>query len=154
MPAIDDPQVLASLIQAVGTILGALIVGVAGGIITTRYNKARDRQDKESQWRQHAIELTKLDVERKLKWQDQAIELIKLQADAKVKFDRSEFDRPRAPVLDFLANYRELVELRDNEPPGWRTPAELYDTILKQRTHQGRKPIGPGTGDEQASGQA
>ena len=103
-------DLIPNLIGAIGTILAALIVGVAGGLISHRYARERDQQDKESQWRQHAIELTKLDLERKLKSQP------------------PETATPLRPsILDFLANYRDLQEL------GERTPRELYQKIMDTR---------------------
>lgn len=103
-------EVAAAIIGLIGTLLGALIVVIAGGMITGRYARERDRQDKESQWRQHAIELTKLDIERKLKGH------------------RPGTDPPLRPgILDFLANYRDLQEL------GKLTPKELYLKIEKDR---------------------
>jgi len=102
-----------SIIQALGTIGAALIVGIAGGLISRHYARERDKQDKESQWRQHAIELTKLDLERKLRSQS------------------PNGSRPLRPsILDFLANYRDLQEL------GNSTPRELYEKILKERIVQ------------------
>jgi hypothetical protein len=101
---------LESTIQALATILAALIVGVAGGLISRQYARERDRQDKETQWRQHAIELTKLDLERKLKGQPP---------------DGSKPLRPS--ILDFLANYRDLQEL------GEATPKALYEKIIMER---------------------
>lgn len=94
-----EKEVVAALVQGSGTVLAALIVGVAGALIGGRYSRERDRQDRESQWRQHAIELTKLDVERKL------------------KNHRPHADPPlRPPILDFLANYRDLQELGNSSP--------------------------------------
>ena len=104
-----QPQVVAGLISAGGTILGALIVGIAGTIISRRYTRARDLQDRESQWRSHAIELTKLEVQRKLACRT------------------ADDPRPRPAILDFLANYRDLQEL------GSKTPRELYETIERVR---------------------
>lgn len=101
---------IGSLVQAAGTICGAIIVGVAGALISGWYTQKRDQQDKEAQWRQHAIELTKLDLERKLKTKD-----------------KSDSSWIRPSVLDFLANYRDLQEL------GHRSPAELYNTIIEKR---------------------
>src|SRR2546425_4133240 len=108
-----QPQVLAGLITAAGTILGALIVGIAGTYISRRYTRARDLQDRESQWRSHAIELTKLEVQRKLACRS------------------TEDPRPRPAILDFLANYRDLQEL------GTRSPKELYETIVTARITDG-----------------
>ena len=102
-----------SLIQAIGTILAALIVGVAGGLISRHYARERDKQDKESQWRQHAIELTKLDLDRKIK---------SLPPDGLKSL--------RPSILDFLANYRDLQEL------GESTPKELYEKIINERMVQ------------------
>jgi hypothetical protein len=106
---LTQPQVIAGLITAAGTILGALIVGIAGTIISRRYTRFRDLQDRESQWRSHAIELTKLEMERKLACRS------------------AEDPRPRPAILDFLANYRDLQEL------GSKSPRELYGTIERDR---------------------
>jgi hypothetical protein len=110
-----QPQVLAGLITAGGTILGALIVGIAGTIISRRYTRARDLQDRESQWRSHAIELTKLEIQRKLACRS------------------ADDPRPRPAILDFLANYRDLQEL------GSKTPRELYETIETNRISDTRE---------------
>ena len=112
---LTQPQIVAGLITAGGTILGALIVGIAGTIISRRYTRARDLQDRESQWRSHAIELTKLEVQRKL--------ACRLADDP----------RPRPAILDFLANYRDLQEL------GSKTPRELYETIEANRISDTRE---------------
>jgi uncharacterized membrane-anchored protein YhcB (DUF1043 family) len=107
---------LGSIIQAAGTILAALIVGIAGGLITKRQNEARNRQDREAQYRTHAIELTKLEAEKKLK--------------------RFELENPtnrqalRPSILDFLANYRDLKEL-DSKSPG-----DLYQEIKAKRINE------------------
>lgn len=107
MDSKDIATILAALVNCSGSIIAALIVGVAGALISTRYSRERDKQDKESQWRQHAIELTKLDLERKLK--------------ANIK-------QPLRPsILDFLANYRDLQEL------GKYSPKELYLIIEEKR---------------------
>jgi hypothetical protein len=111
-----------SLIQAGGTVLAALAIGVAGGLISAKYSRERDRQDKESQWRTHAIELTKLDLQRRL-WT--------LEHGASgghgVTVPAKDGEPPRPSILDFLANYRDLQEL------GARSPSDLYETILKKR---------------------
>ena len=112
-PVWQHPQVVAAVIQGLGTIAAALIVGVAGAWLTKRFARERDRQDRESQWRMHAVELTKLDMQRKL--------ACRKDGDA----------RPRPPILDFLANYRDLQEL------GARTPRDLYQTILQTRIATG-----------------
>jgi hypothetical protein len=112
--AVTDKEVLKGtiqgILQAIGTIVAALIVGIAGSLISRRYARQRDKQDKESQWRQHAIELTKLDLQRKLEsWPPERLKSI------------------RPSVLDFLANYRDLQELDK------RTPGDLYETIEMRR---------------------
>jgi hypothetical protein len=103
-------EVQQGIVEAAGTIVAALIVGVAGGLIGSRYTRERDRQDKESQWRDHAIELTKLDLERKLNtWPAESLQHV------------------RPSIQDFLANYRDLKELDT------LTPAELYAKIETDR---------------------
>ncbi len=105
-----ETDVVSAVVGGAATVLGALIVGVAGGLITQRLSRERDRQDKESQWRQHAIELTKLDLERKTKARE------------------SGASQPLRPsILDFLANYRDLQEL------GASSPAQLYLKIERSR---------------------
>jgi hypothetical protein len=106
---VNQPAVFAALIQAIGTIVGAVVVGIAGTLLTRWFAKARDRQDRESQWRTHAVELTKLDIQRKIEtWKEGD-------------------PRPRPAILDFLANYRDLQEL------GGKTPADLYLKIKEDR---------------------
>lgn len=105
-----EPEVLGGIIGAAGTILAACVVAVAGGLISRSYARERDRQDRESQWRQHAIELTKLELQRK----------IHAPADGVGR-------ALRPSILDFLANYRDLQEL------GERSPAELYETVIERR---------------------
>jgi len=103
-------QPTATALQAVATVVAAIIVGVFGAVLGRIFSRFRDRQDRESQWRQHAIELTKLDQERKIKTMPPNTILVL-----------------RPAILDFLANYRDLQEL------GMKTPKELYGTILKCR---------------------
>ena len=71
--------------------------------------KARHQLDKESEWRSHAVELTKLDFQRILKaWKPGK--------------------GPMRPViLDFLAVYRDLKEL------DYVSPKDLYETIRTKR---------------------
>jgi|SRR5918992_292187 hypothetical protein len=99
-----------TIIQAIGTVLAALIIGVAGSMITGRFARERASQDRESQWRQHAIELAKLEAARNQKM-----------------FEAGKLKRLRPSILDFLANYRDLQEL------GTSTPKELYLKIQKDR---------------------
>lgn len=104
-----QPTTLAA-VTALTTATGAVIVAVVTGLITKFVVGARDRQDREVEWRKHAIELTKLDLDRKLK-------------------TRSPTDtRPVRPsILDFLANYRDLQDLDK------AAPRDLYATILAMR---------------------
>ncbi|EIG61246.1 hypothetical protein [Bradyrhizobium sp. WSM1253] len=97
-------------VTAVVSATAAVIVGVITGVITKFVVGARDRQDREVEWRKHAIELTKLDLDRKLK-------------------TRAPTDtRPLRPsILDFLANYRDLQDLDK------ASPRDLYATILAMR---------------------
>src|SRR5690348_15340168 len=86
---------IAAIAGATGAVISAIITGIAAKFIVG----ARDRQDKEVEWRKHAIELTKLDLERKLKTRDP-----------------SDTTRLRPSILDFLANYRDLQELGEKSP--------------------------------------
>ena len=106
-------QMWAAIITASGTVLGAIIVGIFGTLITKKYSREKDRQEKEAQWRDHAIELTKLDLERKLK---------------RYEVDRTISLRPS--ILDFLANYRDLLDLDKVAPKA------LYLDILETRIKQ------------------
>ena len=83
---------LGSLVEGCATIFAAIIVGIAGALISSFFSRAKDRQEKESQWRSHAIELAKLDMERQLA-------------------TRKPNESIRPSILDFLANYRDLKEL-------------------------------------------
>ena len=97
-------------VTALAGATGAVVVAVITGLITKFVVGARDRQDREVEWRKHAIELTKLDLDRKLK-------------------TRSATDtRPMRPsILDFLANYRDLQDLDK------ASPRDLYVTIQAMR---------------------
>ncbi len=98
-------------IAAVAGALGAILAAVLGKLIVTPFLGARDVQDREVEWRKHAIELTKLDLERKLRsGQDFTANPL------------------RPSILDFLANYRDLQEL------GTKSPRELYELIIEKRT--------------------
>ena len=104
---------LGAVITATGTICGAFIVAIGGGIITLLYNRQRDKQDLENARRAHAIEVTKLEVERKLRTRP------------------PNATTPGRPViLDFLANYRDLTDL------GILSPRELYLKILNERINR------------------
>ncbi|HWX85136.1 MAG TPA: hypothetical protein VNZ48_16180 [Xanthobacteraceae bacterium] len=114
-----SPSALASVAALAGLV--GVIISAVFGLVVAVIGKfligARDKQDKEVEWRTHAIELTKLDLERKLK-------------------TRSPTDTSplRLSILDFLANYRDLQEL------GSKSPAELYKLIPEKRTTQTAAP--------------
>lgn len=97
---------MGDVVKSVATLTGIVIAAVIGRIWAASWLSARDRQDREAEWRKHALELTKLDLERKI-----AMKL----------FGPSNPLRPS--ILDFLANYRDLQEL------GSSTPAQLYQKI-------------------------
>ena len=101
---------IAALAGATGAILAALVTGLLGKLVVTPFLGAKDKQDREVEWRKHALELTKLELERKL------------------KAGRDFKAHPLRPsILDFLANYRDLQEL------GKKTPAALYEEIVRNR---------------------
>jgi len=125
----SNPDVVSSLITGAATLLAAVIVGVFGAFIGAWFSRQRDRQDRESQWRSHAVELTKLDLERKLKTRDPN--------------DRQPL---RPSILDFLANYRDLQEL------GELSPKDLYLRIQESRvSHQKRSAPDAGDAKQQDS---
>jgi uncharacterized Zn-finger protein len=88
--------------------IAALGVTVGGLFITGRLQKQRNRQDQESQWRSHAVELTKLEVDRLVK-------------------TRGPSYKGRPSILTFLAHYRDLQELNTV------SPKELYQRIESTR---------------------
>ncbi len=101
---------IAAIAGAIGAVLAALASVLLGKLLVTPFLGARDKQDREAEWRNHALELTKLDQERKL------------------KSGRDFVANPLRPsVLDFLANYRDLQEL------GKKSPKELYVLIVERR---------------------
>jgi hypothetical protein len=55
-------SVIVAFIGALGAIIGAIITGIVAKLFVTPFLGARDRQDREVEWRKHAIELTKLDL--------------------------------------------------------------------------------------------
>jgi hypothetical protein len=102
----DVITALSVLSGAIGGLLASILTIFIGKIILG----ARDIQDKESEWRNHAIELTKLDVERLL------------------KSGRDFTKEPLRPcILEFLANYRDLQELNI------KSAKELYEIIESKR---------------------
>ena len=107
-----------------GVILTA-IVGIGVAFIGKYVVGVRDKQDREVEWRKHAIELTKLDLERKIK--------------TRAAGDTTSI---RPSILDFLANYRDLQEL------GAKTPAELWTVIRSSRIGKSASaaPTAPDTG--------
>jgi hypothetical protein len=106
------PGALAAVAAFFG-LLGALVT-----VLVTRFVLGpRDRQDREAEWRKHAIELSKLDLDRKLK--------------TRAPDDTTPL---RPSILDFLANYRDLQEL------GSKSPKELYLHIEEKRIAARTKP--------------
>ena len=101
--------VLTAIVAFAGAI-AVIISAVIGSIFVTPLLGARDKQDREVEWRKHALELTKLDLERRLK-----------------TYVVGESQPLRPSILDFLANYRDLQEL------GTKTPSDLYTTIKERR---------------------
>jgi hypothetical protein len=110
---------------ASGAVIAAIITAIIAKFFVTPFLGARDKQDKEVEWRKHAIELTKLDLERKIK-------------------TRQPTDmRPLRPsILDFLANYRDLRELDK------ASPRDLYTAIEAMRITQLDPPANPSPGPE------
>src|SRR5258708_6140327 len=100
---IADTERFKAVAGGVATVAADNIADVVGTVLTKRYTIRRDQQDRESQWRSHAIELARLDLQRKLATRKPE-EMAKL----------------RPSILDFLANYRDLQEL------GQKSPKDLY----------------------------
>ena len=126
---------IAAVAGAAGAILAAFVTGLLGKLVVTPFLGARDKQDREVEWRKHALELTKLELERKL------------------KSGRDFKQNPLRPsILDFLANYRDLQEL------GKKTPAALYSEIVQNRIKtinpdpSGTIPNSPSTTTEEDDG--
>lgn len=113
---------LAGIIQALGTIGAAVIVWIAGSVITKRQNENRNAQDREAQYRTHAVELTKLEAARKLK---------------RYELNPTAQTYPRTSILDFLANYRDLKQL------DYKDPGVLYIEIPEKRTEQPDQDLTP-----------
>ncbi|WP_322034181.1 hypothetical protein [Paraburkholderia sp. J76] len=124
-----SPAALLSFLTAVAGVVGAIVAAIVTALLSkflvTPWLSARDRQDREVEWRKHAAELTKLDLERKL------------------KSARDLKTTPLRPsIMDFLANYRDLQEL------GARSPTDLYNDIESRRIT--RVPLTPATSSTQA----
>jgi hypothetical protein len=116
---------IAAVAGAVGAITAAIISSVVAKLVVTPFLSARDQMDRESEWRKHALELTKLDLERKIKTRRVG-----------------DTNQIRPSILDFLANYRDLQDLgkrkRSKKYRFWArsklvTPGELYTTIKARR---------------------
>jgi len=99
-------ELIGTAITAMASLIAAAAAAAIAHLLSKRWLSARDRQDREAEWRNHAIELTKLDLERKLR--------------GRRRYDKSPI---RPSILDFLANYRDLQEL------GTSSPTELYKKI-------------------------
>lgn len=105
--------VIVALAGAFGAIISAIVTAIVGKFFVSPFLGARDKQDKEVEWRKHAIELTKLDLERKLR--------TRVASDTKPL---------RPSILDFLANYRDLQELGEKE-----APKDVYEKVKSRRTN-------------------
>ena len=111
--------VVIGFVAAVAAVVAAVVGPVITAIVSKLYLGARDKQDRETEWRKLAVELTKLDLERKL--------ACRLPNDT----------TPIRPViLDFLANYRDLSELGKRTAGKKLTPGELYEKIKADRISQ------------------
>jgi hypothetical protein len=118
---------IAALAGATGAVVAALVTAIVGKIIVSPFLGARDKQDKEAEWRKHAVELTKLDLDRKLK--------------TRAETDKSSV---RPCILDFLANYRDLQEL------GTKSPKELFIEIKEKRITKASNPVSAAARIDQA----
>jgi hypothetical protein len=96
---------IAALAGAIAAVLAAIVSAVVAKFVVTPFLGARDRQDREVDWRKHALE-------RKLRTRAP-----------------TDTDPLRPSILDFLANYRDLQEL------GVKSPKDLYETIRTKRVN-------------------
>ena len=120
------PSALAA-VSALAGAFGAIIGALVSRLVVSPFLGARDRQDKEIEWRNHAIELAKLDLERRLK-----------------TYIPGTSPPLRPSILDFLANYRDLQDLSS------MSPKDLYVVIKDKRvTRQAHPPL-----NDQADAQA
>lgn len=127
---------LATFVKSIVGLVGIIMTAILGRILAGIWLSARDKQDKEVEWRNHAIELTKLDLERKI--------------NARPK-DASQPLRPC--ILDFLANYRDLQELGEKSPKDLYLKIEesrIKKTAVSQKSKEANKTMQP-TGED-ASG--
>lgn len=103
---------------ALATLGAATVVAIGGGLaayfITGRIQRDRNEQDRESQWRSHAVELTKLEAERVFK-------------------TRRPGERVEPFIHVFLALYRDLSELGRVKSLG-RSPTQQSRLIRERRT--------------------
>jgi hypothetical protein len=117
MSILDDlaklPPGVLTAIAAASAAVGAVVAALLTVLLGKLFVGARDKQDREVEWRKHAVELTKLELERKL------------------NSGRDFQKNPLRPcILDFLAHYRDLQEL------GKRSPLELYLKIQADRINK------------------
>lgn len=109
------PAVGAGISPGMGTIIAAFVAAIIGtvgaALITAWFQRRRNEQDRESQWRSHAVELTKLEVDRLIK-------------------TRGPRYRGRPSILVFLAHYRDLSELNKT------SPKDLYRKIMRDRINE------------------
>lgn len=111
---------VAAVAGLIGTLAGA--AGTLLGVLLSRFVLSpRDLQDREVEWRKHAVELTKLDLDRKIRTRPPG-----------------DTRSLRPSILDFLANYRDLQEL------GATTPKDLYLKIERDRiADNAQTPVAP-----------
>ncbi|XUM23198.1 hypothetical protein ACRAVF_07290 [Bradyrhizobium oligotrophicum S58] len=119
---------VAAIAGACGAVAAAMITGLITKFFVTPFLGARDKQDKEVEWRKHAIELTKLDLERKIKTRQP-----------------TDTRSLRPSILDFLANYRDLRELDK------ASPRDLYIAIEATRVTKLDEPVKSESSPEKAS---
>jgi len=103
-------QISSAWIGLTGAVAGAALTSIGallGAVVTNRRNRRRDAQDRESEWRSHAVELAKVENER-------LIEARKNNPNIKLE----------PTIFNFLALYRDLHLLND------MTVEELYAKIV------------------------
>jgi hypothetical protein len=149
----DFIEIAKVVIGALGPIIAALIVGVAGVLITSRYAQKREtaereavneraRIEREAADNRHQKDLDALErrysLDTEIETRSHAVELTKLEIGRKLeawKADPNEKKRPLRPVIqDFLAVYRDLEELYTV------SPKDLYEKIQKHRISRSKPP--------------
>jgi hypothetical protein len=171
-------EVLKVTITALGPIVAAVIVSIAGAWITHRYAAQRARAEQDAINTRHANEITaentrhaneikaenarhanelaaiaarqekelevlqkRYEFDRESAWRSHAIELAKLEMQRKLEEWKTKPDGQKNPIwpstMDFLAAYRDLQELNDT-PPG-----VVWQRIYTQRIARPRASADP-----------